>query len=509
MSVTLASTGPAIPDRSSDRSEPRSPGSGLAIVWLRRDLRLADQPALHAAATRHERVLPVYLYAPEEEAPWSPGAASRWWLHHTLAALGESLAGLGSPLLIRRGPSLDGLRTLAKETGAAAVYWTRVYEPAAIARDKAVKEALRADGLIAESFNAALLFEPWELQTGGGDPYRVFSPFWRNAEARLDALPPPLPPPVALKPPAERPAGIAVEALALLPRIPWDGGFREHWQPGEAGALAALQRFAADPIRRYKEQRDLPAVPATSALSPHLHFGELSPRTALAAARDAAREAGPGWLANAEHFVRELGWREFSHHLLYHYPRTTDAPMYDKFAAFPWRDPAHYAADLAAWQRGRTGIPIVDAGMRQLWHTGWMHNRVRMIVASVLTKNLLIPWQEGALWFWDTLVDASLPQNSLGWQWSAGCGADAAPYFRIFNPVLQGEKFDGEGAYTRHWVPEVARLPDRFLHRPWEAPSEVRRAAGIGLDSVYATPVVDLAKSRDRALAAYEKIKGG
>jgi len=480
-----------------------------AIVWLRRDLRLADQPALHAAASRHARVLPVYIHAPEEEAPWSPGGASRWWLHHALTALGESLVRLGSPLVIRRGPSLETLRTLVKESGAGAVYWTRVYEPAAIARDKAVKEALRADGLIAESFNAALLFEPWELKTGAGEPYRVFSPFWRNAEARLDSLPPPLPAPGRLVAPQRIPDGLPVADLGLLPTIDWDGGFYEHWTPGEAGALTRLRRFADEPIRRYKEQRDQPAVQATSALSPHLHFGELSPRTALAAARDAAREAGPGWLANAEHFVRELGWREFSHHLLFHFPTTPDQPMYAKFAPFPWREPADYAADLAAWRRGRTGIPIVDAGMRQLWHTGWMHNRVRMIVASLLTKNLLIPWQEGARWFWDTLVDASLPQNSLGWQWSAGCGADAAPYFRIFNPVLQGEKFDGAGAYTRHWVPEVAKLPEKYLHRPWEAPSEIRRAAGIALDSVYAQPIIDLARSRDRALAAYEQIKGG
>ncbi|ROH93440.1 deoxyribodipyrimidine photo-lyase [Stagnimonas aquatica] len=480
-----------------------------AIVWLRRDLRLADQPALHAAAQRHARVLPLYLHAPEEESPWLPGAASRWWLHHSLSALAESLAALGSPLLIRRGPSTEALRQLARETGAGAVYWTRLYEPTGIARDRMVKEALRADGLLAESFNAALLFEPWELKTGGGEPYRVFSPFWRNAEARLDHLPAPLPAPARLSPPERSVAGLSIAELNLLPRIPWDEGFYPHWTPGEAGARQRLEQFAASAIGRYKEQRDQPAVPATSGLSPHLHFGELSPRSALLAAREAARTASPGWLASAEHFVRELGWREFSHHLLFHYPATDRLPMYDKFAAFPWRQPDDYASDLAAWQQGRTGIPIVDAGMRQLWQSGWVHNRVRMIVASLLTKNLLIPWQEGAQWFWDTLVDASLPQNSLGWQWSAGCGADAAPYFRIFNPVLQGEKFDPEGSYTRRWLPELARLPAKYLHRPWEAPSEIRRAAGLGLDSVYARPIVDLARSRDRALAAYEQIKAG
>lgn len=478
-----------------------------AIVWLRRDLRLADQPALHAAAQRHARVLPLYLHAPEEEAPWTPGAASRWWLHHSLSSLGERLAALGSPLLIRRGPSLEALRTLVRETGAGAVYWTRLYEPAALARDRAVKEALRADGLHAESFNAALLHEPWELKTGVGEPYRVFTPFWRNAEARLDHLPAPLPAPERLRPPATRLRGLALAELELLPRIPWDQGFHGHWTPGEPGAQRRLEQFAAGAIARYTTQRDQPAASATSGLSPHLHFGELSPRSALAAAREAARAASPGWLASAEHFVRELGWREFSHHLLFHYPHTTDAPMHERFAAFPWRAPADYAADLAAWQRGRTGIPIVDAGLRELWTTGWMHNRVRMICASLLTKNLLIPWQEGARWFWDTLVDADLAQNSLGWQWTAGCGADAAPYFRVFNPVLQGEKFDGDGAYTRRWVPELAKLPDKFLHRPWGAPSEIRRSAGLGLDSVYAKPIIDLGRSRDRALAAYERIK--
>ncbi|MDP3859340.1 MAG: deoxyribodipyrimidine photo-lyase [Stagnimonas sp.] len=478
-----------------------------ALVWLRRDLRLLDQPALHAAAERHQRVLPVYIHAPEEEAPWAPGAASRWWLHHALAALGEALARLGSPLVIRRGPSLETLRALVLETGASAIYWTRVYEPAAIARDQAVKEALRADGLSAESFNAALLFEPWQLKTGAGEPYRVFTPFWRNAAAQLDGLPPPLPAPVRLTGPEPALKSLPLAALDLLPKIAWDAGFHARWTPGEAGALARLRAFVAEPIRRYRDQRDLPAQPVTSALSPHLHFGELSPRTALAAARDAGREAGPGWLASAEHFVRELGWREFSHHLLFHYPHTAEQPMYAKFAPFPWREPADYAGDLSAWQHGRTGIPIVDAGMRQLWTTGWMHNRVRMIVASLLSKNLLIPWQEGARWFWDALVDASLPQNTLGWQWSAGCGADAAPYFRIFNPVLQGEKFDGDGAYTRRWVPEIAKLPEQYLHRPWEAPSEIRRAASLGPDSIYAKPIVDLGASRDRALAAYARIK--
>ena len=480
-----------------------------AIVWLRRDLRLADHPALHHAASRHEVVVPVFIFAPEEEADWQPGAASRWWLHHSLTGLSPRFAKLGSPLIVRTGPSLAVLRALVKETGAEAVYWNRLYEPAVIARDAKIKEALCADGLSAESFNGAVLFEPWQLKTGAGDPYRVYSPMFRAAEARFDEVRKPLPAPKKLTAPAKALQSEAIEALGLLPTIAWDGGFYEHWQPSENGALKRLEQFAAKPLATYKDLRDQPALDgAVSGLSPHLHFGEISPNQAFVRAQQANHElTSAGAHGNIHHFVKELNWREFSHHLLYHYPKTPREPMYDKFAAFPWRKPKDYAADLVAWQKGLTGIPIVDAGMRQLWGSGWMHNRVRMIVASFLTKNLLIPWQQGAAWFWDTLVDASLPQNTLGWQWAAGCGADAAPYFRIFNPVLQGEKFDAEGSYVRTWVPELATFPAKFIHKPWEAPSEVRRAAGIALDSVYARPVVGLKESRERALAAFAKLK--
>ena len=479
-----------------------------ALVWLRRDFRLNDNPALAAACARHACVQLVYVHAPEEQLPWVPGEASNWWLHHSLASLQKAVALLGSQLTLRQGESLATLRALAAETGATAVYWNRLYEPALVARDQRIKTALRADGITAESCNSALLFEPWEVKTGSGDPYRVFSPFWRQCESRLQELPAPLPAPAILGGVKKPPASLPLTALRLLPAIAWDAAFPMHWSPGEEGAAARLQNFAQGRIAHYKQQRDLPAVQATSGLSPHLHFGEISPRQALAAARLETAGAEVSVLNNSAHFVRELGWREFSHHLLFHYPATAAEPMYQKFGSFPWRSKGDYAADLKAWQQGRTGIPIVDAGMRQLWASGWMHNRVRMIVASFLTKNLLIPWQEGAAWFWDTLVDASLAQNTLGWQWSAGCGADAAPYFRIFNPVLQGEKFDGEGRYTRHWLPELTKLGDKFLHRPWEAPGEVRRAAGIALDSPYAQAIVDLAASRARALAAYERIKG-
>ncbi len=469
--------------------------SRTALVWFRRDLRLTDNPALQAALDSGARIVPVYIHAPEEEAPWAPGAASRWWLHQSLAALELSLQRHGSRLVIRRGPTLPALQALVAATGAEAVYWNRLYEPALRERDAQVKAALRADGLGAESFNSALLFEPWALQTQGGQPYRVFSPFWRNGEPRLRDARTPAPAPRTLPTPDTLPASEPLSALELLPRIAWDAGFGPVWTPGEDGAHSRLAQFLDGPVDDYRQRRDLPAATdGTSGLSPHLHFGEIGPVQILAA----LRARGP--LGHqAQHFVRELGWREFAHHLLYHYPQTPDTPLYlDKFGAFPWRQAADYADDLSAWQRGQTGIPIVDAGMRQLWTTGWMHNRVRMIVASFLTKNLLTPWQEGARWFWDTLVDASLANNTLGWQWAAGCGADAAPYFRIFNPILQSEKFDAEGRYLEHWVPELRSVDLKRRHAPWTA-----AVAPKG----YPAPLVDLAASRARALAAYDQIR--
>jgi len=471
-----------------------------AIVWFRRDLRLADNPALRHALEHHEQVLPVYIHAPDEEAPWAPGGAARWWLHHSLAALSAALARAGAPLLLRQGPSLGQLRELARTVGAAAVYWNRLYEPALIARDQAIKQSLREDGLMAESFNAALLVEPWQMKTGNGDPYRVFTPYWRSASARLPQHPPPLPGVGKLSPAGNAPRGLALKDLGLLPQIRWDGGLRETWTPGEAGAWKQLELYCDEAAAHYQEERDLPAVEATSRLSPHLHFGEISPGQIVARLRRlAAEDTRHGVVANTDHYIRELGWREFSHHLLFHYPHTPAQPLNRKFDAFPWRKPRDYAADLRAWQRGRTGVPLVDAGMRQLWQTGWMHNRVRMIVASFLTKNLLIPWQEGARWFWDTLVDADLANNTQGWQWTAGCGADAAPYFRVFNPVLQSGKFDPRAVYLRRWLPELAQVPDAAVHAPWLA----RSAA----PAPYDRPTVDLASSRLRALAAYASIQ--
>ena len=470
--------------------------STTALVWLRRDLRLADNPALAAACQRYQRVLPVFIWAPEEEAPWQPGGASRWWLHHSLAALQKSLPALR----LRAGDSLAELRKLIAETGATAVYWNRLYEPALIARDKGIKETLRAEGLDAESFNAALLFEPWEMKTlAAGEPYRVFTPFYKAMLPRLPARALHIAD-VGRVPTRQQdwPKSLPLESLELLPKINWDAAFYQHWTPGEAGARARLEEFCKHDVTRYQDDRDLPAEAATSRLSPHLHFGEISPVQIHARVqRLMAENSAPGVLKNAQGFIREVVWREFSHHLLYHFPKTPQEPLYAKFAPFPWR--RGYTKDLRAWQQGRTGIPIVDAGMRELWVSGIMHNRVRMIVASLLTKNLLIPWQEGAQWFWDTLVDADLAQNTLGWQWTAGCGADAAPYFRVFNPILQARKFDPDGVYIKRWVPELAGLSGDELFAPWESPNPSKN---------YPAPIVDLAASRDRALAAYAEIKG-
>jgi deoxyribodipyrimidine photo-lyase len=473
-----------------------------ALVWLRRDLRLTDQPALLAALAQYQRVVPVYIHAPDEEAPWSPGAASRWWLHHSLAALARDMAARGGRLIIRRGATLTALRALAHETRADAVFWNRLYEPANVAREREIKGALREAGLVVESHNAALLCEPWSVRTAGGEPYRVFTPFWRAASRTLDALAAPAAAPRALPPVADSVASEPLESLRLLPRIRWDTGLAAHWTPGEAGALARLDAFVDAALARYADDRNRPDLPGCSRLSPHLHFGEISPRQALAAARGAAMAAAAA--SGAECFTRELGWREFAHHLLYHFPHTTTEPLDARFATLPWqRD----AATIEAWQRGRTGYPIVDAGMRELWHTGFMHNRVRMIAASLLTKNLFVHWLEGARWFWDTLLDADLANNTLGWQWTAGCGADAAPYFRIFSPVLQAERFDPLRTYLRRWCPEIARLPDRWIHQPWAAPPDVLAAAGMRLGVDYPLPIVDPRASRSLALERFASLK--
>jgi deoxyribodipyrimidine photo-lyase len=466
-----------------------------ALVWLRRDLRLADHAALAAACAAHERVLPVYIHSPQEEGDWPPGAASRWWLHLSLQALAGALARRGGQLYLAAGDTLDELNRLIARSGAGAVYWTRCYEPALIERDSRLKSDLRRRGIVAESQPGNLLLEPWRISGSQRGPYRVFTPFWRKLQSELTVLRPL---------PESRPrrwmrlaGSLPLDALQLEPRIPWAGGLAQSWRPGEAGAREGLRRFCRRALTDYAAGRDRPADPGTSRLSPHLHFGEITPRQIQHALYRRSARAGAAAKGGIEAYLRELGWREFAHHLLYHFPGTCERHFNRRFDAFPWA-PADVRV-LARWRRGLTGVPLVDAGMRELWHTGWMHNRVRMVAASFLTKNLRLHWLQGARWFWDTLVDADLANNTLGWQWVAGSGADAAPYFRVFNPLTQAARFDPEARYLKRWLPELAGLPARLLHEPWREPGALARCG-------YPEPLVDLKSSRQMALAAFDAL---
>ncbi len=461
-----------------------------ALVWFRNDLRLSDQPALQAALRGGFTPVPVYIDAPDEEGAWAPGAASSAWRHRSLRALDTSLRKRGSRLNILNGPSLESLQRAAAACDAEAVFWNRRYEPAIEQRDAAIKRALRGTGLRAESFNGSLLFEPWQVETRQSDPYRVFTPFWRTALAQL-RLPAAMPAPASLPPSAALANSLHVEALDLAPAVRWDQSFWRQWTPGETGAWAALDTFVGSALADYAQARDFPSTQGTSRLSPHLQFGEISPWMIAREIRQLP-EAG-------DIYLRQLGWREFAVHVLHHFPETPGSNFNSRFDGFRWADVSE--ATLGAWRHGRTGVPIVDAGMRELWRTGWMHNRVRMIVASFLTKNLRAHWHHGASWFWDTLVDADLANNTLGWQWVAGTGVDAAPYFRVFNPVLQSRRFDPGGDYIARWIPELAVLSAKDRHAPWLAALKVK--------GYPEQPVVDLVSSRSAALAAFDQMRSG
>ncbi len=474
-----------------------------AIVWFRRDLRLSDNPALTAAVKRSETILPVFIWSPNEHGSWAPGGASKWWLHHSLSGLGKAFAEKDCELLILEGPSEKTILELVKKTSADFVVWNRLYEPAAVKRDEKIKKSLKESGIGVESFNGSLLLEPWENMNQSGKPYKVFTPFWKSLVQELKP-----------QKPLRAPGGITqsdkpniktrkLSDLSLLPKLDWDEGFYEYWTPGEEGGAKAVRRFKGDCAKEYSDTRNRPDLQGTSRLSPHLHFGEISPRQ-IWHKLFGEQKPKPSSKSGVETFLREIGWREFAHHLLFHFPETVSEPLRQEFEEFPWNKKKDF---LRAWQKGQTGYPIVDAGMRELWHTGWMHNRVRMIVASFLVKHLLQPWQDGARWFWDTLVDADLANNSLGWQWTAGCGADAAPYFRVFNPILQGEKFDPNGDYVRKWCPELEKLDNSYLHKPWEAPKEALSDAGVELGKTYPEPLVDHQRARRTALEAYDEIK--
>jgi len=477
-----------------------------ALLWFRRDLRLSDNPALHTLLEQGFTPVPAYIHNPAD-GEWAPGTASNWWLHHSLAALRDSLKAHGSDLLILAGDPHALLPKLSRKAKAHRIAWNRCYEPAAIECDRRIKRGLEESGCEVSSHNAALLREPWQLLKKDDTPYRVFTPFWKALYAIGPCRKPaPLPQQLPRFEIARLSEHTELDALELLPATPWDAGFHTRWRPGEDGAWAKFVTFRDHSLQDYPERRDFPADGCTSHLSPHLHFGEISPVQAWhTLMQDNITGQAPGTLAASESWLREIAWREFSYHLLYHFPATPTQALDERFRKFPWRK--SYSRDLRRWQCGKTGIPLVDAGMRELWETGYMHNRVRMIAASFLTKNLLIPWQEGARWFWDTLVDADLANNTMGWQWTSGCGADAAPYFRIFNPVLQGEKFDRVGEYVRRWVPELRSLEARYVHKPWSVDPGILAAAGIRLGDNYPQPIVDLQRSRERALEAWRSIK--
>lgn len=466
-----------------------------ALVWFRHDLRLDDNPALRAALEEGYTPIPLYIRAPREEGEWAPGGASDAWLHRSLAALDADLRRRGSRLLMRRGASAAVLDEVLTDTGAEAVFWNRKYEPATQPRDAALKMALRERGLRVESFNGSLLFEPWDLATQQGGPYKVFTPFWRSALAQWRA-PAPWDAPDSLLTFDKKVQGDLLDTWRLKPVLGWDAGFWETWTPGEAGAREALDVFIDGALRGYRTDRDRPDRTGTSKLSAHLHFGEIAPWR-ITAELERARTAANG--ADMDGYIRELGWREFAYHLLHHFPHTPTQNLNPRFEHFEWAKVDPDA--LAAWQQGRTGVPIVDAGLRELWATGYMHNRVRMIVASYLVKHLRYHWLHGARWFWDTLVDADLANNTLGWQWTAGTGADAAPYFRVFNPVTQAEKFDPKGTYIARWVPELADVPVPLRFAPWQKPDVLARAA----PDYPRRPLVDLAEGREGALSAYRK----
>lgn len=470
----------------------------VTLMWFRNDLRLRDNPALREAC-QSASVIAIYIYDDTHAQQHEMGAASKWWLHHSLTSLNESL---DNKLHILKGDPVEIIGELVNQFNASDVVWNRCYEPWQIKRDKQIKAELINRDVKVKSFNGSLLWEPWEIMNQSGSPYKVFTPYYRKGCLKAS------PPRSVVDAPRhcnyeyDETHDQGLDTLQLLPDINWHSSFSDHWQPGEEGAAQRLSQFLSEPIQSYKEARDVPSKKGTSLLSPHFHFGEISAHQVWYATLN--KFNGQIDSADVDSFMSELGWREFSYYLLYHFPDLPEKNYNPKFNSFLWRGKS---ADLTAWQRGQTGVPLVDAGMRELWQTGYMHNRVRMIVGSYLVKNLRTHWHHGEAWFWDCLLDADLAANSASWQWVAGSGADASPFFRIFNPVTQGERFDPSGQYVRQYCPELAKLPDKYIHKPWEASAEILKQAGITLGQDYPEPLVDLKVSRQEALDSYSAAK--
>ncbi len=466
-----------------------------AIVWFRQDLRLCDNSAFAAACRQHDFVIPVYIL---DEITIPLGGAQRWWLHHSLASLDNGLKKIGLNLCLRKGPPLEMLEQLVRDNRIDAIYWTRCYEPAVIERDTLIKNSFQACGVSVVSANGSLLHEPWEIVNTTGQFFKVFTPYWRACLKRMGITREQV---ISRSPKSLDVNSESLDSWKLLPTQPnWAEPFGQYWQPGEVGAGIKLVDFIDFNLKGYSSTRDVPARNTTSKLSPHLHFGEISPWQIWRAIESVKLDKNCD-LKSIERFLTEIGWREFSYHLLYHVPTLANRNFKSNFDTFPWQNDAIF---LKRWQEGKTGYPIVDAGMRELWHTGYMHNRVRMIVASFLTKDLLIDWRLGASWFLETLVDADLASNSASWQWVAGCGADAAPYFRIFNPVLQGEKFDPDGDYIKQWVPELKSVDVRWIHKPWMARQD---QLGLCVGKDYPEPIIDHLDARKTALLHYKLLE--
>lgn len=473
------------------------------IVWFRQDLRLNDNPALHAAYESGNPIIPLYILDDENATEWKMRGASRVWLHHALDSLNKSLSG---HLVIAKGDATEIIPDLISKTGASGIYWNRCYEPWRIKRDESIKSFIKEsmDDCDVQSFQGSLLWEPWTIQTQGGTPYKVFTPFYKKGCLNSDAPREPLPQPERLTYANTDNLSLTLEALDLIPNNEgnWPEELTSQWAISEEGANKRLQDFIKNGLDNYKDGRNHPAWDNVSMLSPYLHWGQISPNTAWYEAKDkASNPTGK----DLEHFLSELGWREFSYNLLYHFPKITWENLNEKFNNFPWS--AQDSEELKRWQKGQTGYPLVDAGMRQLYQTGYMHNRLRMLVGSFLVKNMLVHWHKGEEWFWDCLFDADLASNSASWQWIAGCGADAAPYFRIFNPILQSKKFDADGDFIRKYVPELKDLKGDDIHAPWEAPEGVLKAAGVELGVTYPRPMMDHRDARDRAMDAYQSTK--